>query len=198
MNGDERLARHRPLHLEQGGAIAAAVLVPLCAAPAGDAVLFLKRAEAPDVHGGQFAFPGGKCDATDPDEVGTALREAWEEVGIRPEDVRLLGRLDPLLTVTGFHITPVVGRIPWPYDLVLNPAEVDRVLEVPLKDLLTPGFIRHESHRLSDGRELSLYRFEVGEDTIWGATARITRQLVSLLGGEGEILPGGLELPADS
>lgn len=194
MSRFEPLRRHVPRALPVGRATEAAVLVPVCMGHEGEQVLFIKRAAAPDAHGGQFAFPGGRREPEDADLVATALREAWEEVGLLPEHVEVLGQLDAQVTPTGFHITPVVGRVPWPYALELNPVEVDRVIQVPLARLLEPGYIRLAEVPLAGGRVVSSYVFELGADVIWGATARITLQLVELLAGRA-VGPHAPDLP---
>ena len=83
-------------------------------------------------HSGQVAFPGGRADPEDTDPEQTALREAYEEIGLRPSDVHLLGRLQDYLTITNYQVTPVVGVIPWPYDLHPAEEEVSRVFAIPL------------------------------------------------------------------
>ena len=112
--------------------------------------------------------------------AGRVLREAWEEVGLDPGDVTVLGLLGDVQTVTGFLVTPVVGRIPYPYPFRLSAVEVEELLEVPWS-----VFSERKGHRREiaehDGRTFEVDFYQHGEDTIWGATARITRQLVELV-----------------
>src|SRR5512137_1302809 len=110
----------------------AAVLIPLVRWMDEWQLVFTRRTETVEQHKGQVSFPGGGCDALESTPEATALREAWEEIGLQPGDVRLLGRLTDLITITGYRVTPVVGVIPWPYQLRLEPAEVGRVFTIPL------------------------------------------------------------------
>jgi 8-oxo-dGTP pyrophosphatase MutT (NUDIX family) len=161
----------------------AAVLVPLV--PVGEAVhvLYTRRSASLPHHQGQVAFPGGTHDAgRDEDVVATALREAHEEIGLRPEDVRVLGRLDDIETMTSrFVITPVVGAVPHPYAWLPRIGEVDHVFTVPLVDLLAPDAERRETWDFG-GRTVPVEHFPVAGQVIWGATHRITRNLLDIVG----------------
>ena len=124
----------------------AAVLVPLLEVEGALHVLFTRRAASLPHHQGQVAFPGGSRDAGDADAEATALREAHEEIGLRPADVRVLGRLDDIETVASrFLITPVVGVVPHPYPWRPCAREVDTIFTVPLHDLLAPGIERRRA-----------------------------------------------------
>ena len=160
----------------------AAVLVPLLTVDGEPSLLFTRRSAALTHHQGQVAFPGGRHDADqDPDLCATALREAHEEVGLAPADVRLLGALDDIETVsTRFQITPFVGVIPWPYDFRPCPREVDAIFTVPLRVLLVPGAERRELWDFG-GREVPIDTYPVDGHVIWGATQRITRNLLAVL-----------------
>jgi 8-oxo-dGTP pyrophosphatase MutT (NUDIX family) len=146
--------------------------------------LFTRRTENVETHRGQVSFPGGRIEAEDADAVAAALREAEEEIGLRPEDVRLLGQMDSLLTVTQYLITPVVGVIPWPYPLQPDPVEVARVFTIPLAWLADPSHLEtHTRPPLVDGPAVPVYSYLPYEDNIlWGASARITLDLLGLLG----------------
>jgi 8-oxo-dGTP pyrophosphatase MutT (NUDIX family) len=165
--------------------IPAAVLVPLYEDRGAWWLLYTRRTDSVDVHRGQVSFPGGRIDPHDKGPVDTALREADEEVGIPPGQVEILGTLEPLLTVTQFEITPVVGRIPWPCPLRLNTREVACAFGVPLTWLADPAHL-HREQRLPPipGREIMVFSFDpyLGE-TVWGATARITLDLIFLWRG---------------
>jgi 8-oxo-dGTP pyrophosphatase MutT (NUDIX family) len=125
----------------------------------------------------------------DLDAQRAALREAEEEIGLRPQDVRVLGTLDPLYTVTQFHVTPVVAAFPWPYRLRQNPREVASVFGVPLTWLRQPGNLDVRPRQLPPpGKTVSVFYFRPYEGhVIWGATARIVVQLLQELAA----LPGG-------
>jgi 8-oxo-dGTP pyrophosphatase MutT (NUDIX family) len=154
----------------------AAVLVPVVARPDGVTVLFTERAAHLRDHAGQIAFPGGKIDAADPSPRAAALREAFEEIGLTADRVRVLGYLDAYLSGTGFLVMPVVGLVAPPVALVLNPAEVAASFEVPLAHLMDPD--RHELHeREWRGRMRRYYAIPHEDRTIWGVTAGIVRNL---------------------
>jgi 8-oxo-dGTP pyrophosphatase MutT (NUDIX family) len=161
--------------------IAAAVLVPLLPVDGGLQVLFTRRAASLPRHQGQVAFPGGTRDEADIDAEATALREAEEEIGLQPADVHVLGRLDDLETVASrFVITPVVGVVPDRYPWRPSPHEVDAIFTVPVSELLAPGVEREELWDF-DGHRVPIRLFSVAGQVIWGATHRITRNLLDVL-----------------
>jgi 8-oxo-dGTP pyrophosphatase MutT (NUDIX family) len=161
----------------------AAVLIPLYQEDGDWNLLFTRRTDSVDVHAGQVSFPGGQIEDTDHSIVAAALREAQEEVGLDPADVEPLGQLNPLLTVTQFLVTPVVGVIPWPYALATNPTEVARTFGVPIKWLADPNNLEvQEREPLIPGRSIPVYYFKEFEgETIWGVTARITVNFLQVL-----------------
>jgi 8-oxo-dGTP pyrophosphatase MutT (NUDIX family) len=166
----------------------AAVLVPLLEVEGALHILFTRRAASLPHHQGQVAFPGGSRDAGDADAEATALREADEEVGLRPADVRVLGRLDDIETVASrFLITPVVGVAPYPYPWHPCAHEVDTIFTVPVHDLLAPGIEREELWDF-DGRQIPIRFFPVAGQVIWGATHRITRNLLDVFARASELL----------
>jgi 8-oxo-dGTP pyrophosphatase MutT (NUDIX family) len=164
------------------GKTRAAVLVPLVPVDDGVHLLYTRRAATLPSHQGQVAFPGGTHDATrDATVVATALREAHEEIGLRPADVRVLGVLDDIETMTSrFVITPVVGLTPHSYAWTPCPREVDHIFTVPLVDLLAPDAERRETWDFG-GRPVPIDHFPVAGQVIWGATYRITRNLLDLV-----------------
>ncbi|MEW6569289.1 MAG: CoA pyrophosphatase [Chloroflexota bacterium] len=179
----ERLLRGRaPTVQAEWQAQPAAVLVPLYHQGAWH-VLFTLRTDSVDVHRGQVSFPGGRLEQDDAGPEQAALREASEEIGIHPEDVRLLGRLDPLLTVTRFLVTPVVGVMPWPYPLRLNSHEVAQAFGVPLEWLSESDNLQVHQREPIEGPPIPVYSFRPYHGhVIWGATARITLNLLEVLG----------------
>lgn len=147
-------------------------------------VLLTQRTAHLSNHSGQVAFPGGRQDAQDADEVATALREAQEEVGLHPRHVSVLGQLPLYVTGTGFQITPVVALIQPDMRVQANPAEVADVFEVPLLYLMNPG--NHRRHAMVwDGvrREWFSMPYQDGphQRMIWGATAGILRNFYQFL-----------------
>jgi 8-oxo-dGTP pyrophosphatase MutT (NUDIX family) len=163
---------------------AAGVLVPLDARPGGIAVLLTKRSSHLKHHPGQIAFPGGKVGPGDDGPVAAALRESYEEIGLHPSNVAILGTLPRHETVTGFDVTPVVGRVLGPFEPVPEAGEVDEVFAVPLAHLADPGNFRIETRRWK-GQDRRYYVVPYGPHYIWGATARILRTLADRIAGAG-------------
>ncbi|HEY3997926.1 MAG TPA: CoA pyrophosphatase [Candidatus Xenobia bacterium] len=173
------LLQYQRRTLPPAGHTSAAVLLPLYEADGQLHLLLTRRTDTVRDHKGQICFPGGATEIDDADAEATALREALEEVGIRPEGVEILGRLDDLVTHTGFHITPVVGRLTWPCLLLPDPAEVAEILYVPLLDLqnnMTQGC----SERFPG---IPIYYFRSGDHTIWGITGWIVKNFLDVIRG---------------
>jgi len=181
---EDALRSRRRVVLAPPGKTVAAVLVPLLAIEGEPSLLFTRRSNRLPHHQGQVAFPGGRHHPDeDADLVTTALREAREEIGLDPLHVRLLGALDDIETVSSrFVITPFVGVIPHPYTFRACPAEVDVIFTVPLRVLQAPGAERRELWEF-DGREIPIDTYPVDGHVIWGATQRITRNLLAVLAG---------------
>ncbi|GMV54665.1 MAG: coenzyme A pyrophosphatase [Betaproteobacteria bacterium] len=148
----------------------ASVLVPLVRREHGLTVLLTQRTAHLADHAGQVAFPGGRAEEADSGPEATALREAEEEVGIRPEQVEILGRLSRYRTGSGFLVTPVVGIVTPPLNLRLDDFEVADVFEPPLSFLMDPGNHQYESAELR-GEQRQFYSMPWEGYYIWGATA---------------------------
>jgi 8-oxo-dGTP pyrophosphatase MutT (NUDIX family) len=182
------LSARRRITLPPSESTPAAVLVPLLAVDGTLHVLFTRRAASLPHHQGQVAFPGGSRDEGDAHAEATALREADEEIGLRPTDVRVLGRLDDIETVASrFRITPVVGVVPHPYPWRPCAREVDTIFTVPLHDLTAPGVEREELWDF-DGHQVPIRLFPVAGQVIWGATHRITRNLLDVFAQASELI----------
>ena len=157
----------------------AAVLIPIQERQDGDYVVLTKRADNLRTHKGQIAFPGGRVDAGDADVVETALRESREEIGIDPESVKILGRLDEFTAGYGLVVTPVVGVIPPHCEFRIDPAETTAVASVPIRALMQPPNFTMNDY-LSPGGHPS-YHFYVNGWDVWGVTARILAQFLELV-----------------
>lgn len=154
----------------------AAVLVGLVAHEAGAAVLLTRRTEELRNHGGQVSFPGGRVEPGDADAIAAAIRESEEEIGVSAAQITPIGLLDPLVTITGFRVLPVVAAIDPRYVARPDPREVADVFEVPLAFLLDPANL---DQRLVDfrGRPRRVLEFRYPAYRIWGATASILLNL---------------------
>ncbi len=171
--------RHRLTILDRSRA-PSAVLIPVFVKDGAYHILFIQRSDQMETHKGQMAFPGGTHHAEDGDLLNTALREAEEEVGLRSEDVEVIGRLDDQFSVaSNFVITPFVGLIPYPYDLKIDGVETQGVFDTPVRALLREGHIHDEI--LIQGPEVTTsYYYHCGDRIVWGATARILNQFLEL------------------
>ncbi|MCB8934426.1 MAG: CoA pyrophosphatase [Anaerolineae bacterium] len=155
-------------------------------------IVLTQRPDYDGVHAGQVSCPGGRHEP--PETLGeTALRETWEEIGIPPADVELLGQLTPLYVMpSDFEVHPFVGRYTGAGRprFVPDPREVAAILEVPLRLLLDPATRAKEEMELRGGLRLHVPFFRVGERRVWGATAMMLSELVEriralgVMGGE--------------
>lgn len=158
----------------------AAVLIPLIVFGDEWHLLYTRRGDKVETHKGQVSFPGGACDPGEVTPEQTALREAEEEIGIRQEDVRILGRLTSMITITSFRVTPVVGLVPWPYAFRVESAEVARVFTMPLAWLADKG---NRWEMYLPGRKFGLIVYHPYDgELLWGATALMTDTFLNALG----------------
>jgi 8-oxo-dGTP pyrophosphatase MutT (NUDIX family) len=163
------------LALEVAGSKDAGVLVPLYVSDGELHAVFTKRRENLRRHPGEISFPGGRFDEGEVDLRATALREAHEEIGLPPDAVEVLGALQPTPTIaTGYAVYPFVGLISPGREWVLSAREVAEVLELSIADLRA-GYGRRRL--LRRGLPIRTDTYEVGENLIWGATARILADL---------------------
>ena len=158
----------------------AAVLVPLVWHQDEWHLLFTRRTDKVESHKGQVSFPGGACDEGETTAEQTALREADEEIGLNSNNVKVLGRLANMITISHFRVTPVVGVIKWPTVFRLGEHEVARVFTIPL------GWLANSSNRWQfevQGRKRSLIAYHPYDgELLWGATARMTVDFLKVLG----------------
>jgi mutator protein MutT len=172
----------RPALYDGDDARQSAVLVALADDDSGDAgVLLTRRSRHLRSHSGEMSFPGGRIDAGESAEQA-ALREAYEEVGLDPTEVELVGTLDHLATVVSrSYIIPVVGRLPAQPELQpASPNEVERVMWVPLRELVRPDTYRVERWGEPPNSRL-LYFYELDDETVWGATGSMLGDLLRRL-----------------
>jgi 8-oxo-dGTP pyrophosphatase MutT (NUDIX family) len=179
VSGGDPVLGH-PREYDVAGLRPSAVLVAVFdEARSGEAsVVLTRRAPTLRSHTHQVSFPGGRIDPGESAQ-DAALREAWEEVGIPPGAISLAGPLPPLATFAGGSaIAPWLGTLDAPPELHPNPAEVERAFTVPLADLVADGCHWSELWPFPEGGERDIHFFDLPEDVVWGATARI---LVGLL-----------------
>jgi len=154
----------------------AAVLIPVIPRSSGPTALLTQRPDTMASHPGQVAFPGGKIDAVDADEVAAALREAEEEVGVVPQTVDLIARSAPYVTGTAFRITPVIGVLPADFVARPDPMEVADVFEAPL-DFLFNTANHQTGSAFYKGKHREYTEMPWQGFRIWGVTAGIIRDL---------------------
>lgn len=162
----------------------AAVLVPMFRADEGWRLLFTERSQSVEEHPGQVSFPGGQSHGPTEAAVETALRETKEEIGLASDQVRVLGQLDALETVTGFLVTPIVGAFSWPAPLRPSPIEVREIFHVPFRWLAHAPNLHWQPHpKPTQGRPEWVPIYEPFEGhVIWGVTARIVVLFLGALG----------------
>ncbi len=175
------LGSRRKNELPPDGMTTAAVLVPLFVKNGQRHVLLTKRSDFVEHHKGEISFPGGKVDPEDRDFLTCALRETAEEVGVNPEDVRVVGELDDFYTVaTGYLVVPFVGVIPYPYDFHPSAREIAGLLAVPLEVFFDPAR-RTEDTWILKGEPVEVISYRWQGNNIWGATARILKHFTELV-----------------
>lgn len=162
----------------------AAVLAPVIRHAGQYSVMLTRRAEHLSSHQGQISFPGGRRDETDASAVQNALREAWEEVGLEPARVEVLGFLDDYPVFSRYRITPVVGLVDGRFEVRADPGEVAEVFEIPLEKVLDPR--SYERKTISrDGLVVPFHELNWGGYRVWGATAGMLWDLCVRVNGCG-------------
>lgn len=161
----------------------AGVLVPFVLLGETWHLLFTRRADTLVEHTGQVAFPGGRTDPGETTPEQTALREAFEEIGLQPENTRVLGRSDTFVTNTNYLLTPVIGVAGWPFPLKLQKGEVSRVFTIPVEWLADQANREIRERAMPDGYPplpVIYYKHYDGE-VLWGVSAFITVRLMEML-----------------
>ncbi len=164
-----------------GDSSQAAVLAALFEEDGEARVILTRRAAHLRSHTGEVSFPGGRLDE-DEDALSAALREATEEIGLDPSTVQIVGELSPLATVgSRAAITPFVGVLLTRPELKPNPDEVELAFDVSLAELMAGGVFREERWQWNGQPDRPMYFFDLPDDTIWGATARMLYELLELV-----------------
>ena len=176
----ELLAKRPVLRIHDSKMKVAAVLVPVFLKNGQYHLLFIQRTERVKDHKGQISFPGGSYEKADGSLLNTALREAREEIGLAPDDVKILGELDDTATATSnYIISPFIGLIPYPYSFKPDKWETEELIEIPIVALLDRNYFR-EGITVQNGQEIDTYFYQYGDRSIWGATAKILWQLLEI------------------
>ncbi|MEJ5361308.1 MAG: CoA pyrophosphatase [Spirochaetota bacterium] len=166
------LHQRPPREIERKSLKDAAVLIPILFKDNQPHVLVTKRTNNVGTHKGEVSLPGGGIDEDDATPLDTALRETFEEVGIKPDDVTVLGEFDHFISIYGFHVYTFVGVIPYPYPLTINTDEIESYTEVPLSMFVEEKFddVKYYTY---EGAPYAIYYYHYNGYTIWGLTARI-------------------------
>lgn len=174
---DERfLQQHRP-HARQGG-----VLLLLYPYNGRFYLPLMQRPVYEGHHSGQISLPGGKQEPGDRDKIETALREAWEEIGVEPARVQLIGQLSELyIPPSNYQVLPVVGFCAERPNFVADPVEVAGIIEVSLDDLLHEKSIQQTYRTLEGGIRMKIPYYGVDEHVVWGATAMILSEFLAIV-----------------
>ncbi|MDC9720766.1 MAG: CoA pyrophosphatase [Gammaproteobacteria bacterium] len=176
-----KLAQHPPRILSEKLQTPAAVLLAITDDTENPEVILTRRAEHMPTHKGQIAFPGGKAEQEDQDIVATALREAYEEVALRPEVVTVVGQMGQVLSRQGFVVTPIVGVVPKAVLSELTPdlGELDRIFTVPLRFFVDAQPVMDALPISAGVKQVPSFYFD--EYRIWGMTAFILAEFVNLI-----------------
>lgn len=177
----ERLAIYKPKDIDCVRSIWAGVVIPIYEADNDLHIILTKRAQTVRYHKGEVSFPGGMYEEEDGDRLMTAIRECTEEIGVKKEDMEILGRIDDIYTMTGFCVRPFVAAIPFPYPFRTNPQEVAHIIPLPFQ------FLRNVQPCLetaeTGGHVARVPSFYYEDDRIWGATCRMLLSLKRIADG---------------
>ena len=168
--------------LHNSGAIKSSVLILIFPNDGLLKTVVMLRPSYNGLHSGQISLPGGKWEITDVDMAATALRETQEEIGVDPSTIRLLGALSPLyIPPSNYIVFPYIGLVDSKPNFLIDPFEVQELIEINLVDLLNKNTATHRKVILNDGTSFEVPCYAFGEVIIWGATAMILSEFAELL-----------------
>lgn len=160
----------------------AAILIPFVCVDGCWSLLFTRRADTLKNHRGQVSFPGGGMELGDNNPVDTALRETYEEIGLKRSEIQIIGNLPDFITISDYQVTPVVSYVDWPVPLEISAYEVSRVFTIPIDWLRDPSNWEERLYSHPNGLygTVIFYNLFDGE-LLWGISAKITIDLLNLL-----------------
>ena len=163
-------------------------MIPLYEEDAQVHMILTRRSKMMRHHTSEISFPGGNSEPEDTDEWSTAKREAYEEINLDPALPKKIGTLESFITVgSKSFVTPVVATLDGRPELKANPYEVEKILHVPLTELLLPEVYHEEVWELRNGQQRNIHFFELIGDTVWGATGSMIKQFLTIIHGIQEI-----------
>ena len=174
------LAKRVVERVDGDGLMPSAVMIVLYPKDGEYCILLNKRSELVEHHKGEISFPGGARDSEDRDGLETALRETEEEMGIKRDDVTVIGEMDEVVTRSGFRVQVFTGTIEYPYEFNPSAIEIAEVLEFPIPVLIDRANHRTET-RWEDGQPITSYSYVYQEHVVFGATARILQSCIDIL-----------------
>lgn len=171
-----------PVVKEFSNSTAAAVLILLVKVDDEWNIVFTRRTNGVRTHQGEVSFPGGSYEQGDKDLTSTALRETFEEIGVEPDCVKILGGLNPTKTISGYCVFPFIGILKSPPVFTMNHEEVERTFLVPVRWLMNDDNIYEKDHILNGQIVKKVIHFkDFDGEHLWGLTARMTKELVDLI-----------------
>jgi 8-oxo-dGTP pyrophosphatase MutT (NUDIX family) len=177
----EILSRHEKIHVQAFWRQPSGVLLPLYVKDGRHFLVLTRRSQKVHYHKGEISFPGGGYHQSDGSLFQTALRESFEEIGLDPVVVDILGELDDTPTKgSDYIITPFVGLIPPDYPFTLSDFEIGEVIHIPVEALLTESCYRNDPEVILDGRSFKSYVYTYQDKKVIGATARILKQFLDM------------------
>jgi len=175
---------HPPVINQENYERSSSVMIPIYEEDNQVYMILTRRSKMMRHHTSEISFPGGNREPEDIDEWSTAKREAYEEINLDPALPRKIGTLESFVTVgSKSFVTPVVAVLEGCPELRANPNEVEKILYVPISELLLPEVYHEEVWELRDGQQRNINFFELIGDTVWGATGSMIKQFLNIILG---------------
>jgi 8-oxo-dGTP pyrophosphatase MutT (NUDIX family) len=175
-----RLTNREKIKIEKHGYVPAAVLMLLLNKNNEAHVFLTKRTQKVRNHKGQISFPGGAAEKSDKSLLDTALRETFEETGIKPGDIEIIGEFDEIISISDFHVRTFVGSINYPYKYKISTEEIEECFEAPLSIFYNKQYYKVEDY-FFEGKYRKVYYYTFNGFEIWGMTASILTRFSSII-----------------